>query len=282
MVAVWSPTLMRWVYGILDGLPFGVSSAVLEFNRVPSFLVAVARRWLAIPVISFCGDFKIIAVAAGKLSEDFYFRELVESVIGYRLDADKHQAPSKSCVFLGTLETYAPADQLDWLLLQPKPGRLQEIRDAISSVLRTGALSSGDAASLRGRLLHLAGVFAARLLLHFEPFVQGRSEEVSPALEFALLFTLELLDVQPWRWVFLGPHVEPQVAVVSDASFEPGSDGIPRARVCYIVTDPSFSIRRGRVFDIPMDFLRCLREREHQIALCEALRRARFGLGFRA
>ncbi len=53
VTAVWSPAGGRWVFFCLLGMPFGLSSAVLDFNRVTAFTLAVARRALAIPVLGF-------------------------------------------------------------------------------------------------------------------------------------------------------------------------------------------------------------------------------------
>ena len=272
VIAVWSPVSKCWMYGELDGLPFGVAPAVLEFNRIPSFLVAVARRWLAIPVISFYDDFKVIGVAAGRHSEDRSFQELL-AWTGYKLDPDKHQAPDSTCIFLGTLETFRPQD--DTLLLRPKPGRLEEILTDVRHVLDSGVIQASTARSLRGRLLHLAGVFACRLgrshLFALGDVECESDQPVSEQLRECLLFTLELIGLEPWRDVSLSASALPHVVVISDASYEVGPSGVPIARICYIVATPDGSVRRGAVFDVPVDFVARLRERKNQIAVMEAL-----------
>ena len=57
ITALYDQVVKSWRFGLLHGLAFGLSAAVLEFNRVPEHLVAVARRWLALPVIHFYDDF---------------------------------------------------------------------------------------------------------------------------------------------------------------------------------------------------------------------------------
>ena len=272
VVAVWSPVSKCWMYGELDGLPFGVAPAVLEFNRIPAFLVAVARRWLAIPVISFYDDFKVIGVAAGKQSEDRSFQELL-AWTGYKLDAEKHQVPDSTCIFLGTLEVFRPQD--DTLSLRPKPGRLEEILSDVRRVLDTGVIQASTARSLRGRLLHLAGVFACRLgRSHL--FALGEVEfegdqPVTERLRECLLFTLELIGLEPWRDVSLSASALRHVVVISDASYEAGPSGAPVSRICFIVATPDGSVRRGAVFDVPLAFISRLRTRKNQIAIMEAL-----------
>ena len=274
VVAVWSPIARSWVYGELDGLPFGVTSAVVEFNRVPAFLVAVARRWLPIPVINFYDDFKVLGVKCGGGSEDRSFRELCEWT-GYKLDPEKHQPPASSCTFLGTLEQYAPAGCADTLALRPKPGRLQEIVSEVHRILGSGVIRSGEAATLRGKLLHLAGVFACRLgRSHLSAFdsVRGEGEfVVSTELDACLRFSLELISLAPWRDVQLSPRLERHMVVTSDASYEVDALGVPHSRICFIVTDAMLCIKRGLVFDVPLEFLSALKERKNQIAIMEAL-----------
>jgi hypothetical protein len=273
VIAVYSPVSKSWVYGELDGLPFGVTPAVLEFNRVPAFLTAVCRRWLAIPVISFYDDFKITGVKAGKGSEDRCFQELV-SLVGYRLDSSKHQPPDTTCTFLGTLETYSPEGVLDVLALRPKPGRLEDITRDIRRVLDSGVISDGDAASLRGRLMHLSGVCASRLgrshLFAFDTVSAPGQHDVGPDLRASLLFSLELFSLRPWRDVSLVDH-SGHVTVISDASYEVDDSGIPTSRICYIIVDPECNTRRGAVFDVPIEFLNALNPRKNQIAVMEAL-----------
>ena len=272
VVAVYDPHSGSWVYGELCGLPFGVSPAVLEFNRVPAFLVAAARRWLAIPVISFYDDFKILGLHLAGGDEDMMFHKLV-ALVGYLLDPTKHQPPSASCTFLGTLETYSPDGQTDVLALRPKPGRLEEIISQIKSILTRGTLQPGEAASLRGRLLHIAGVFTSRLgRSHLYAFDSVKDDcNISDELRYCLLFALELFSLQPWRDVSIAGAPARHAVVVSDASYEEDESGVPHSRICYIVYDPTLTVRRGRVFDVPQSFLQRLRVRKNQIALMEAL-----------
>jgi len=66
VVTVWCPTGSRWLFGLLRALAFGEYAAVLYFNRLPSLLCALGRRWLAVPVIAFYDDFKVIDIGNGK------------------------------------------------------------------------------------------------------------------------------------------------------------------------------------------------------------------------
>ena len=48
IIVVYDSTMGRWRFEISKALLFGLSGAVLNFNRVPFFIVAMARRWLGI------------------------------------------------------------------------------------------------------------------------------------------------------------------------------------------------------------------------------------------
>ena len=58
IIAVWHPEWNTWSFWRLFGMPFGLKGAVLDFNRVSAALLALARRWLAIPSLSFFDDFR--------------------------------------------------------------------------------------------------------------------------------------------------------------------------------------------------------------------------------
>ena len=75
---------------------FGLMAAVLQFNRVSGLLVALARRWIALPVLGYFDDFKYTVLAGGGGGcsnvrqtvvplDQAMFEDLV-SWIGYALD----------------------------------------------------------------------------------------------------------------------------------------------------------------------------------------------------
>ena len=65
VTAVWCPSARAWRFGLLHTLAFGQSNAVVGFNRVPAFLVAAARRLLAIPCTHFYDNFKVLDARGG-------------------------------------------------------------------------------------------------------------------------------------------------------------------------------------------------------------------------
>ena len=162
------------------------------------------------------------------------------------------------------------------LVLRPKPGRLEDIVPDIVNVIRSrGTFQAGQAATLRGRLLHLAGVFAARLgrshLFATSCVSDGNECAISYELDACLRFSLELIALNAWRNVQLTPVAGRHVIVTSDASFELDDSGVPTSRMCFIITDPTLSVKRGCVSDVSPNCSNVLKERKNQIAVMEAL-----------
>ena len=103
VVAVYCPAMQAWRYGLLDGLAFGLTSAVLHFNRLPAFVEALPRRRLAIPVTNFFDDFKVTEPAECQGSADASFLALTRA-LGVVIDPEKRQLPGRTCTFLGASE----------------------------------------------------------------------------------------------------------------------------------------------------------------------------------
>ena len=62
-VAFWDCTSESVKFIVLNGLPFGLSSAVLAFNRTPALLSSVARRCCAAPAVFFFDDTGVVDVS---------------------------------------------------------------------------------------------------------------------------------------------------------------------------------------------------------------------------
>ena len=158
VIALWHPKQHKWVFGILHGLAFGLLSAVVQFNRYPALIVALARRWLAIPVINFFVDFKITEPAFAKASGGLYFDKL-RSLLGWLFDSDKDRPFSTVAIFSGGLETYKP----DEVALQPLPERELAVQSLLTEAIQSERLSPSDARALSGKLTHLGCFFLGRI-----------------------------------------------------------------------------------------------------------------------
>ena len=78
VICIFNPELNKWVFAISWALPFGMSGAVLHFNRVPAFIVALCRRWMAIPVQNFFDDFRIVEPTSLEGSGFKWFKKITQ------------------------------------------------------------------------------------------------------------------------------------------------------------------------------------------------------------
>ena len=53
IITTFHPIEQTWVFAISYALAFGLSGAVLHFNRAPSLITAFCRRWFVLPVQHF-------------------------------------------------------------------------------------------------------------------------------------------------------------------------------------------------------------------------------------
>ena len=217
-------------------MPFGLMGAVLDFNRVSAHLVAIARRWLAIPVVGFYDDYKLTELLASCPSADAAFTELV-SWLGWSLDPGKHQKPAPSLTFLGTLEVTAFRGDVELFGLTPTPKRLADLRSDVEAIVGATSVSRGDIASLRGRVVHLVSTLQGRLGSSLTGQMtealkgEGGRLEVRWALQRELRWLLALLDLNLWKVVNLASR-RPSVTLITDASWGSGPRLLRRSHVC--------------------------------------------------
>ena len=155
VVCFWNRHTSRWVYGLAHALPFGLSGAVINFNRLPSLLAAIARRWLAIPVQHFFDDFRIIDMKSSNGSAFRWFSKLVQ-LIGVRFDSTKDQLPTTTLPLLGNLEHYGNAGATECFLVEAKPERLRALEEEVRTLLAKKSCSRSVARTLRGKLINLS------------------------------------------------------------------------------------------------------------------------------
>ena len=98
VIAIWHPVERGWRFAILYGLAFGLSAAVLHFNRWGGLLTALSRRWLAVPLVAFFDDFKSTDAKFCIHGGARCVRGLFD-LVGSRLDPNKRQAPNNYLIF---------------------------------------------------------------------------------------------------------------------------------------------------------------------------------------
>jgi len=244
VIALVDPATRTWKFGILWGLAFGLGAAVLEFNRIPIFIVALARRYLAIPCFSFYDDFRLLDIAGSGGNADAVFSDLV-AWIKWVLDPAKHQLPSPTITFLGIRELADEVDELDAVRLAATEERRLSILQEIATALTDSRLLPGGAAHLVGRLIHYASALPGRiglgLLAPLSAHARGVNVDLTGDAIKALQFHHRILSAPRSRLIPLCGDAFAPVTIITDASWGDAALSPLIGRICFLALgqDPS-------------------------------------------
>lgn len=272
VIIVYDTIRGRWRFVISHALLFGLSGAVLQFNRVPTFIVALARRWLGIICHAFFDDFRIIDFNSEGNSATRWFDSLVH-LLGWKFDLEKNQTGLNVLPMLGNLERYSDIGYSESLMVEAKPERLRDLADEIDTIIVNQTCTSGAAASLRGRYLHLSltrpGKTGRLPIPHIDAIAEGKEFGWSEGLLHDLSFLREQLDAVHIRKYPLLPSLDIGPRFWSDASFSIDAHGVPHMRICCIIATTSAS--QGVVYDTDQKFFSKLCKRSSYIGIGELM-----------
>ena len=151
VVAAWCPSAKAWHFMPLHGLAFGLSSAVVSFNRLPTLLVAGLRRILFLICGAYFDDLPLLDTASGSPSAMDALIMLLTAAGAPPADS-KTFPPAQYRTFLGVDARVPEVVFPGAVTLSPLSRTLRTIREAASTALKERRLSSGAAAKLRGQL----------------------------------------------------------------------------------------------------------------------------------
>ena len=272
IIRVWCRAKRRWLYCKAFVLLFGLAGAVLHFNRLPTFFVAFLRRILAVPIQHFFDDHRILEpmITGGSA---FRWAQKVADYFGFRFDVGKDAPPTPLLHLLGNLEDYRMVAAEDTAYLEAKPERLADVTCIVVEALKARKRPQAAAASLRGKILHLAHTCPARTgrvpLNGLGRLADGKqTHEWGSDVQYDLEMVLLGLALPHRRAYHLSSTPQHPVVIISDASFEP--EGIyGKLRICAIVA--TASQREGVVIDVPESHSSKLVTRKTHIAFGELL-----------
>lgn len=268
IVMFWHPARACWMFAELDTLAFGESGSVLLFNRVPTFITAAARRWLAIPVQHFFDDFRILGLKVSGGDEFQAFAQLAV-ILGWKFDDDKDQLPTPCLPMLGNLEEFTP----DEFMLRARPDRIEAIRCEINTMLQQKRMPSEGLKSLRGKLLHFSNTMPGRrgrgFMFGINPAISD-GEKWLNMLESNLRNILATLSFECVKTVPLISTIAKQFRIWTDASCS-GPASSPIVKVSVIACDVVSGWKQGLVCELPQEVFAPLNERATQILVGELL-----------
>ncbi|CAE7158869.1 DNMT3A [Symbiodinium necroappetens] len=272
VLGYWDPDLREMRFAVLRAHPFGLASAVLNFNRIPCLGTACLRRCTASCVTHFFDDSGILDVSSSHGSAQECVNVLYQCM-GVQLDPPKQQPMASQRVFLGVLLNLSRTLFDRTMLVDIKPGLRETIFADVQRMLDAGRCSPGEAAKLCGRMVWASSAMFGRCGRGGQGPVSDRQydvghSELTPHLTAALHYVQALVKVVPPRLVPLhGVPVSP-VVIYTDASFEPAHLTSPGLGTVLFVPG---SQPAGYAAWVPDEVLTSFQKRETQIAPLEAL-----------
>jgi hypothetical protein len=264
------PVLRKPMYILMNGHPFGLASAVLNYNRGPALQVAVLRQLLRCTAVHYYDDLLCLGINHERGSSQASYRSMCQ-LGGVKLDSEKGASMSPSFIFTGAQFDLANvlADSAT-IELKAKPGRREALLADISSIQAANRLSPASASTLRGKAGFLGGQVFGRVLRGCEwPLIRRQYFEPGPSLGPSLNMALEFLKVVlarvPHRSVKCGP-ARPDVTVLyTDAMYEPGSP----CGLGFVMKSPLREQPVAGVAILPEDILLQFLPRKQQIGQAE-------------
>ena len=228
-----SPPGPRYFY--LPGHNFGLLSAVVNFNRHPELVVVMARAFCSLAIDHYYDDFILVDTdrsGSGLRCLRAWIdllgrgpRRRSAPVRAPELDPSKTQETSQVNVVLGiTADTSGVRSGT--MRFEPVPERIERILRDFRAAFERGVLTSGEAASLRGRLQFcLTAAYGCVGRAATLPLVQRQYRDTTDEfvdgspLHHCLLFFEALLPRLPPLVVPLSFDSTPPLLVYTDAAF---------------------------------------------------------------
>ena len=136
---------------ILFGHAFGLSSAVLKYNRQPELLVAAMRCLFWATCTHFYDDHLSLEPSTAEQSARRTYVDLCK-MCNVHLDTDKHENMCADFTFVGCSLLLRSLFTLGEFTLAPKPGRCEKVASLLRDVLDKGECSPALASTIRGKL----------------------------------------------------------------------------------------------------------------------------------
>jgi hypothetical protein len=239
--ALWSMARKQIVYYYLHGHCFGHRAAVLNFNRFPHLMVALARGLFAVAVDHYFDDYIIIdSKQGGESAQDAVAG--VHALVGQAVEMKKRKPMAPANIALGIYADVSAAHTAGVVSFSPIESRVQQILTMLRDAEAKNRLDPGTAASLLGKLgFLLSACFSKFGRAPCQPLVQRQYFEeattfTAPLVAMKEFFEFVLPNMPPARTPLYTSTIPP-IVVYTDAMYTPGSS--PRySRLGWCIFDP--------------------------------------------
>ena len=228
----------------IPGHNFGMVSSVLNFNRFPKLMVAIARSLFALPVDQYFDDYYLTDLKVAGSSGQAALQRL-HLLVNRPLDAGKRQLMAGKRVGLGVNIDVSRVHSEWALVVSTKWHRCISILTMLRYARRTNHLPPAMASTIYGKLGFVftavygrVGRAAAQPLM--ERVRVSESTEFTPAMEHMLDFYEALLPMLPALRIPIYDRGDAPVVIYTDASYHRSADGGHNAYMGYQIIDTAW------------------------------------------
>ena len=150
IAATFDPVNRRWCFWVYTGLLYGLASAVLSFNRLPTLLVAAARRLLAVACGAYFDDLFDVAVRSIASASQTALLHIL-SLAGAPPAPDKTQPPRANFGYLGASFDFSMVFDEGTITCGPMQASPHKLFDAVELATESRQLTPAQASKLRGQ-----------------------------------------------------------------------------------------------------------------------------------
>ena len=226
----------------IPGHNFGMVSAVLNFNRFPMLMVAMARSLLALPVSQYFDDYFLMDLQSAGYSGQHGLQHL-HNIISRPLDSGKRQSMASRRLGLGVSIDLSNVRSEWHIVVSTKWHRSLSILLMLRDARDHNHLPPGTASTIYGKLgFVLTAAYGRVGRAASQPLMQrvwhDNTVDFTPALRHMLEFYEALLPSLPPLTIPIYDDGQAPVIIYTDASFHREEDGTPVSHLGYQVIDP--------------------------------------------
>ena len=226
----------------VPGHNFGMVSSVLNFNRYPKLMVAMARSLLALPVSQYFDDYFLMDLRSAGASGQLGLQQL-HIITNRPLDNGKRQSMASKRVGLGVVIDVSRVHSEWAVVVSTKWHRCYSILTMLREARDSNHLPPGVASTIYGKLgFVLTAVYGRVGRAAAQPLMErvwhDNTTDFTPALAHMLEFYEALLPNLPPLTIPIYDDGQPPVVIYTDASFHRESDYTPVSHMGYQIIDP--------------------------------------------
>jgi hypothetical protein len=225
----------------VPGHNFGMISSVLNFNRFPKLMVAMARSLLALPVSQYFDDYFLMDLRSAGYSGQQGLQHL-HNAVNRPLDQGKRQLMASRRIGLGVSIDLSLVRSEWHIVVSTKWHRSLTILTMLREARAHDHLPPGTASTIYGKLgFVLTAAYGRVGRAASQPLMQrvwhDHTTEFTPALKHMLEFYEALLPALPPLTIPIYDDGRPPVIIYTDASFHRTYDGTPVSHMGYQIID---------------------------------------------